>query len=114
MKDDRLYLLHIIECLDRIAQYTADGEAAFYADTKTHDAVLRNLQTLAESTQHLSGTLKQTRPNVDWRGIAAFRNVAVHGYLGIDLKQVWAIIERDLPELKTEIEAILKALDQAR
>lgn len=113
MKDDRLYLIHIRECIGRIREYTADGEDAFYADTKTQDAVLRNLQTLAESTGRLSDSLKASRPNVNWRSITGFRNVAVHDYLGIDLKQVWAIVEQDLPDLEQEIEAILGDLGQA-
>ncbi len=29
------------------------------------------------------------RSDTDWRSIAAFRNVAVHGYLGIYLTQIW-------------------------
>ena len=54
MKDDRLYLLHISESLERIEEYVAEGREAFFADRKTQDAVLRNLQTLAESSQRLS------------------------------------------------------------
>jgi uncharacterized protein with HEPN domain len=49
VKDERFYLIHIRECIVRIAQYTAVGREAFFADTKTQDAVLRNLQILAES-----------------------------------------------------------------
>jgi len=63
---------------------------------------------LAESTQRLSDSAKMGHPDVDWRGIAAFRHVAVHDYLGIDLKQIWDIVERDLPELKQHIEAMLR------
>ncbi|OPY56236.1 MAG: hypothetical protein A4E51_00544 [Methanosaeta sp. PtaU1.Bin055] len=29
MKDDRLYLVHILECIDRIERYTAEGKKAF-------------------------------------------------------------------------------------
>ena len=58
MKDDGLYLVHILECIDRIERYTADGGDAFMEDTKTQDAVMRNLQTLAESTQRLSDDLR--------------------------------------------------------
>lgn len=43
MKDDRLYLDHIRECIARIEQYTSEGREQFLADTKTQDAVLRNL-----------------------------------------------------------------------
>ena len=45
MKDDRLYLIHISDCIERIKQYTTGGKDAFFGDAKTQDAVLRNLQT---------------------------------------------------------------------
>ena len=110
MRDDQLYLIHICECIERIERYTAEGKNPFFADTKTQDAVVRNLQTLAESTRRLSDALKNSYRDVDWRAIAAFRNVAVHDYLGIDLKQVWDIVEQDLPDLKPKVEAILQEL----
>jgi uncharacterized protein with HEPN domain len=100
MSDDRLFLLHVEECLKRIARYTAGGEQEFRASTLIQDAVLRNLQTLAESTQRLSDSLKSRHSHIDWRGIAGFRNILVHGYLGIDIGRVWLIVERDLPDLK--------------
>ena len=49
MKDDRLYLIHISEAIERIEEYTKEGAEAFLEDHKTQDAVLRNLHTLAES-----------------------------------------------------------------
>jgi len=73
------------------------------------DAVLRNLHTLSESTQRLSDALKVHYPEVDWTSIAAFRNVVVHDYLGIDLPRVWDIVERDLPDLKRAISTMLEA-----
>jgi len=77
MKDDQLYLIHIIERIERIEQYTSEGRDTFLADTKTQDAVLRNLHTLSESTQRISDNLKTKHPEVGWRSIAAFRNVVV-------------------------------------
>ena len=106
--DDRLYLVHIQECIGRIELYTAEGKTAFFFDTKTQDAVLRNLHTLSESSQRISESLRASRPNVDWRAIAAFRNVVVHDYLGIDLNQVWDIVQNDLPDLKRAIVAMLQ------
>ena len=108
MKDERLYLIHIGECVDRIVRYTASGRAVFLADTMIQDAVTRNLQVLAESTPRLSEGFKAGRTDVDWRAIAAFRNVVVHDYLGLDAQQLWAIVERDLPPLKRAIEAMLR------
>ncbi len=100
MKDDILYLLHIRECIRRIEQYVKPGRKAFFESVLIQDAVLRNLQIMSESAQRLSLELKNEHSKTDWRGIQGFRNVLVHGYLGIDLARVWDIIEKDLPTLK--------------
>lgn len=110
MRDDRVYVTHIRECIDRIERYVQEGRATFLTDEKTQDAVLRNLQTLAESTQRLSENLKAQHSEIDWRGIAGFRNMVVHNYLGIDPQQIWAIIEMDIPMLKATIERIYGSL----
>ena len=106
MKDDRLYLIHIRECIERVERYTAGDRRAFLADTMIQDAVLRNLHTLAESTQRLSEARTGEHPEIDWASICAFRNVVVHDYLGIDLTRIWDIVQRDLPELKRAIIAM--------
>ena len=85
MKDDRLYIDHVLECVRRIEEYCKDGEDAFRGSELIQDAVLRNLQTLTESTQRIGDQVKVLHPEVDWRAIAGFRNVLVHDYLGINL-----------------------------
>ncbi|MBM3300184.1 MAG: DUF86 domain-containing protein [Deltaproteobacteria bacterium] len=112
MKDDRLYLAHIQDCIDHILQFTSDGKNAFLADRKTQDAVLRNLHTLSESIQRISTDTKLKYPEVPWREISAFRNVVVHDYLAIELERVWDIVERDLPILKIQISTICDELGQ--
>ena len=108
MKDDAVYLRHILECIRRIEEDTVAGEDAFLASHTLQDAVLRNLQTLAESTQRLSDATKSAHPEIDWRRIAAFRNFLVHDYLGIDLETVWRIVQYDVVELKQAITDMLE------
>ena len=72
------------------------------------DAVVRNLQTLAESTQRLGTELEATEPNLPWEEFAGFRNVLTHAYLQIDPEMVWSVIEYDLPELSTAIERMTR------
>jgi len=71
----------------------------FDASRLVQDAVIRNLQTLTESSQRLSNEIKATEPQIPWRELAGFRNVIVHGYLGVDLAAVWLVVEQDLPAL---------------
>ena len=63
------------------------------------DAVIRDLQILAESSQRLSIELQGAEPQIPWRELSGFRNVIVHGYLGVDLGAVWLVVEQDLPVL---------------
>ncbi len=108
MKDDRLYVIHIGECLARIAQYVAGGREAFMHSTLIQDAVLRNLQTIGQSVSRLSDTLREAHPEINWRSIIGLRNVLVHDYLGINLERIWDIIEYDVPNLQRTVEAILR------
>ena len=96
---DRVLLAHMRDCLDRILEYTGAERAHFDTSRLVQDAVIRNLQTLAESSQRLSSEIKGTEPQIPWRDLAGFRNVIVHGYLGVDLGAVWLVIEQDLPAL---------------
>lgn len=44
MKDDRLYLIHISECIQRIEKYIGEGgQETFMASNLIQDAVIRNL-----------------------------------------------------------------------
>jgi uncharacterized protein with HEPN domain len=109
MKDDKLYLIHIKECIERVETYVSEGgKEAFMDSMLIQDAVLRNLQTMAESTQRLSDTLKAANPEVPWYQIAGFRNVLAHDYLDIDQERVWFVVERELPSLKRAIVAMLE------
>jgi uncharacterized protein with HEPN domain len=114
VKDDAAYLRHVLEAIRRIEENTVGGCDAFMGSHMIQDAVLRNLQTLAESTQRLSPSIKQAHPEVDWRALSGFRNVLVHDYLGIDLDQVWAALHRDMPTLRTAAETALEGLDRLR
>ena len=108
MRDDRLYLIHVSESIARIEAYVGGGREEFLRSTMVQDAVVRNLQVLAESTQRLSDSLRARHPEVDWHAIAGFRNVLVHDYLGVDLARVWGVVEDDLPNLKLHVEAMLR------
>ena len=107
-KDDWVYLRHILDRIRRIEEDTVDGRERFMASHTLQDAVLRSLQVMAESTQRLSETSKATQPHIEWREIAAFRNILVHDYLGIDLDTVWDITQQNIPVPKHAVEQMLR------
>ncbi|MCA6503451.1 MAG: DUF86 domain-containing protein [Pseudanabaena sp.] len=107
LERDKVYMEHILECIDKINNYTGKDRARFMGNEFVQDAVLRRLQIMAESTQRLSDDLKATALDIDWRALSGFRNILVHDYLdGIDLYRVWDAIENNLPDLQREIASI--------
>ncbi len=99
MNLDKLYVVHIGECIRRVEAYTVEGEQKFLEDTRTQDAVLRNLQVLSESTQRLSDKVKNRFPQIPWVRISGFRNILVYDYLGLRLDRVWEVVRNELPSL---------------
>jgi uncharacterized protein with HEPN domain len=104
-------LAHMRDCLDRIDNYAGTERSRFDASRLVQDAVIRNLQTLAESSQRLSVDIKSTEPQIPWRDLAGFRNVIVHGYLGVDLDAVWLVVENDLPALTAALSRMASRLE---
>jgi uncharacterized protein with HEPN domain len=111
VKSDKAYLQHILEMISRIESATETGKETFVGSHLHQDAVLRNLHTLTETTQRLSADLKAENPDVEWATLAAFRNVLVHDYLGIDIELVWTVVTQDIPELKGKVTKILSKFD---
>lgn len=89
MNKDRLYLESIRDCLERIAEYTEPGEAAFLASRLIQDGVIRNLEVIGEATKNLSEDLRASNPSTPWRQIAGMRDVLIHDYLKVNLSRVW-------------------------
>ncbi|MFA5001328.1 MAG: DUF86 domain-containing protein [Candidatus Paceibacterota bacterium] len=101
---DQLYILHIIEAIERIESYVIDLDfSSFDRNTMAHTAVIRELEVVGEATKNLSGAFKNSRPNIKWPEIIGMRNKLIHEYFDIDTELVWQTIIKDLPELKKEL-----------
>lgn len=107
MKDDRLYLGHIAEAIDRILDYAAAGEESFRSDLKTQDAIIRNFQVMGEAVKNVSAETRAAHPEVPWKDIAGMRDRVVHDYFGVSLDIVWDVISKHLPPLRDSVRKLL-------
>jgi len=98
-RDNAVYIEHMLDCLQRISEYVESKEQ-FYASRLVQDAVVRNLQVMAESSQRLADDIKKAYPDIPWKQISGFRNILVHDYLGVDLDVIWSVVEQELPRLE--------------
>lgn len=80
----------------------------FLADTKTQDAVVRNLEIIGEAVKGISSDFRRRHKDVDWKGMAGMRDRLIHHYFGVNLDVVWSVVQEKLPGLQGQIEAILR------
>jgi uncharacterized protein with HEPN domain len=107
VKDDILYLRHILEAIDRVLAYTSAGREAFRQDTKTQDAVIRNLQIIGEASKKVSTEARAAHPEVPWKNMTGMRDRVVHDYFGVSLDMVWDVVENHLPPLRDKVQKLL-------
>jgi uncharacterized protein with HEPN domain len=111
MRPERLYLNDIIEAADAISRFLAGvGEADFMSDELRQSAVLQKLIVIGEAAARLPEGFKDRHPQIPWRDIAAFRNIAVHAYFSVDWRIVWETATHDVPDLRRQIASLLENL----
>lgn len=104
------YLQHIVQAIDRIERYTAGLDAAgFAADTKTQDAVVRNIEVIGEAARNIQrhhAEFASTHAHVPWAVMVGMRNRVSHGYFALDWNLIWATVQNDLPALRSQVRAL--------
>ncbi len=103
-------LLDILEAIERIEKYASRGREAFDRDELIQNWKVNHITMIGEACRALPDDFQANYAEVDWADIIAMRNILVHHYFGIDLDAVWSVVERDIPELKLNIQAILSRL----
>jgi len=93
-------------------QFAAGGKDAFLTEKILQDAILYNLEIIGEAANRVSESYRAEHPEIQWRGMAALRNILAHDYDKVDVHRIWLVIEDDLPPLKSAIEHILPPLDK--
>lgn len=104
---DSEYLEDVYEAMTRIVAYTtAMDYGQFLQDSRTQDAVIRNLQVIGEAVKRLSRQLKEQYASLPWREMAGMRDRIVHDYFGINYDIVWAVVTQDIPLLLPQVQAL--------
>jgi uncharacterized protein with HEPN domain len=110
MRSERERLLDILEAIERIEKYAERGKSAFLEDELIQNWMVNHISLIGEACRALPDEFQTSHANVPWADIVAMRNLLVHHYFGIDKEAVWSVVERDIPELKLNIQVILNGL----
>lgn len=107
MKDDMIFITHILECINNIEEFSKNlTEKKLRENKMKQDAIIRELEIIGEASKNLSEEFKNKHKSIEWKTIAGFRDKLIHHYFGIELERVWNVLKKDLPKLKEEISRI--------
>ncbi|HDR89784.1 MAG TPA: DUF86 domain-containing protein [Bacteroidetes bacterium] len=105
MKDDSLYIDHILQSINNIIEYTKDlSKQDFSRNKMVQDAVIRNFEIIGEATKKVSDDYKQVHFEVPWKAMSGMRDKLIHDYIGVDTAVIWKTIKEDLLDLKKKLE----------
>ena len=106
-RNDSDLLADILEAAQRILTYTAESDYdGFLTDTKTQDAVIRNLEIVGEAAKNLSQAFRERHSQLPWRSMAGLRDRLIHDYFGVNLDIVWEIVSKELAAVGDSLERI--------
>jgi len=110
-KEPKIFVSHILESIREINKYTEGLSAAeFLKSTLVQDASIRRLEIIGEAVKKIPAATRASAKDVPWKQIAGLRDLLIHEYFGVDLKLVWKVIQKDLPELKKNMIDLMDTL----
>ena len=99
--------MDILEATTRVESYCSGlSKESFLLDTKTQDAVVRNIEVVGEAVGKLSPAILEANKSLPWQEMSAMRNKVIHEYFGINHDIVWVVACRELPSLRPVLERI--------
>jgi len=69
--------------------------------------VIHHLQMIGEAASGISAVTRERYPALPWGKIIGLRNILVHHYFAINAQEIWAVVEQDIPPLRSAVQRIL-------
>lgn len=110
---DLLYLLRILEAIEKILLYSKEYNTAeeflFNNHQKDYNASLLLMMQIGEQAAKISNETKNIYHEIEWKEIKGFRNRVAHDYVNIDKLIVFSIIKNYLSNLRLQLSDCIKS-----
>lgn len=106
MRDPWERIQDMLEAIHRIEKYSSRGRKVFDSDELIQIYILHYLQVLGEAAYKVPQDFRKKYPEIPWGSLQSLRHILVHDYFQVDLKVVWGMVEKDLPDLKGKLQDI--------
>ena len=113
--EDLPYINHILDAVNDIEESVKNlTEDQFAKNKDAKEANIRRIEVIGEAVKNISRDFKEKHKEIEWNKIAGMRDVLIHHYFGVNLKNVWKVIKEDLPSLKQKILKIKEELEKVK
>jgi uncharacterized protein with HEPN domain len=108
-----VFVEDILSSMEKIERYISNSDyETFKENEMIVDAIIRNLEIIGEASKNIPDDIRKRYSDIPWKRMVGLRNIAIHEYSKIDLKMIWKIIKKNLPETKQEILKILDTMKE--
>ena len=105
------YAADIFAAAEELEEFTKGMDfAAFKADKKTVNAVIRSLEVMGEAAKRIPENVRRKYPDIPWKRIAGMRDKLIYEYSGVDLEIVWTVIKQELPPIRPHLQRFARDL----
>lgn len=105
----KLYLNDILRAIKKIEfSMKNEDEDSFCKNIDLIDAMLMRIQVIGESINKIPLGIRKKYNEIVLEKFLKARNIISHAYFAVNPRIIWSIVKKDLPELKKQINKILK------
>lgn len=106
---EALFIADLVETVREVAVFL-DGVSRerWESDRILQSAVLHKMMLIGEIASAVSEDFRARYPDMPWRRMRGFRNIAVHQYFAVDFAVVWKIATEDVPKLDAQAMMMLR------
>ena len=107
IKNDNIYIEHIIDSLNKVLVYIKDlSLEEFESKTMVQDACIRQFEIVGEATKRITEELKEKNPDIPWKDMAGMRDKLIHDYIDIDIAIVFKTAKEDAVDLLKKLDKL--------
>lgn len=109
---DKGRLEHILQACDDLLESKDKYEFESVKDDPViFFGFVKLAEIIGEASYMITKEFRELHSEIPWQQMIGLRHVLVHGYYTIKPRQLWNIIEKDVPKLRPQIAYLLDTVD---
>lgn len=109
VEDNTTRLRQMLEACGHVVSFSqGESRESLDTDLKLRFAFIALLGVIGEAASRIAPELRRQHPEIDWGAMIGMRNRLIHAYFAIDFDRVWETITIAVPELISQLEALLQ------